>query len=62
MDNFETQSLMIRLFNDDMGWNNSKLGTGELTFGQYEVEDAPPPEDASAPQHKEYRLAEFIKV
>lgn len=64
MDDYEAQSIHLRLYKDDLGWNDSLIGKGEVKFGEYEKLDLAPDEDEEAAKHlaSEFKLADFIKV
>lgn len=59
IDDYSSQRLRMTVFSDDLGWNDSKIAQGELTFGELvgEVEDP-----ATGQMVDDFQLAEFIKV
>ncbi|GAX84222.1 hypothetical protein CEUSTIGMA_g11645.t1 [Chlamydomonas eustigma] len=58
IDDYETQSLKILLYNDDLGWNDTLLSGGELAFGRMEGERM----DEKGNIVDGFELANFMKV
>jgi hypothetical protein len=58
IDDYETQTLKVLLYNDDLGWNDTLLSGGELAFGHVAGERL----DENGNVIDGFELADFIKV
>ena len=58
IDDFEQQELALALYNDDLGWNDTLMAGGELSFGVVEGER----ENDKGEMEDGFTLAEFIRA
>uniref|UniRef100_A0A7S0S0C1 C2 domain-containing protein n=1 Tax=Chlamydomonas leiostraca TaxID=1034604 RepID=A0A7S0S0C1_9CHLO len=57
IDDLQTQQLQMAVFEDDFGWNDTKIGVGELAFGEMHTDM----DHETGEFKEEFTMAEFVK-